>query len=121
MSVCQRALERLDAELSGTDDEGRLLTYNEVAAFAVVGNEDGIHEVSAGVFQGLNDIGFSLSRRGGHPWVREAQRGTDFQDLKETPDAVKTTTHTLAANAVHLAHQLTGHPCPPRCNPAESP
>ena len=30
-SVCQRVLERLDAELSEKDDQGRLLTYGKVA------------------------------------------------------------------------------------------
>ncbi|MFJ4831807.1 flavodoxin family protein [Streptomyces sp. NPDC088747] len=112
-SICQRVLERLDAELSETDDEGRLLTYNKVAAVAVVGNEDGAHKVSSDVFQGLNDIGFSLAPGAVTYWVGEAQQGTDYQDLKETPDAVKATTHTLAVNAVHLARQLTAHPYPP--------
>ncbi|MFC9847968.1 flavodoxin family protein [Streptomyces sp. NPDC060223] len=112
-SICQRVLERLDAELSETDDEGRLLTYGKVGAVAVVGNEDGAHKVSADVFQGLNDIGFSLAPGAVTYWVGEAQQGTDYQDLKETPDAVKATTHTLAVNAVHLARQLTGRPYPP--------
>jgi multimeric flavodoxin WrbA len=42
-SVCKVVLERLDAELSGTDDQGCPLTYGKVAAVAVVGNEDGAH------------------------------------------------------------------------------
>jgi predicted CoA-binding protein len=105
--------ERLDAELSETDDAGRLLTDNKVAALAVVGNEDGAHKVSADVFQGLNDIGFSLAPGAVTYWVGEAQQGTDYQDLKETPDAVTTTTHTLAVNTVHLACQLAAHPYPP--------
>jgi multimeric flavodoxin WrbA len=46
-SVCKVVLERLDAELSETDDEGRLSTYGTVAAVAVVGNEDGAHHVIA--------------------------------------------------------------------------
>ena len=37
-SVAQRVLERLDAELSETDDEGRLETYGKVAIAVVVGN-----------------------------------------------------------------------------------
>ncbi|MGW4942119.1 hypothetical protein ACWEOZ_11075 [Actinoplanes sp. NPDC004185] len=53
-------LERLDAELSETDDQGRLLTYGKVAAVAVVGNEDGAHHVTAEVLQALNDVGFSV-------------------------------------------------------------
>jgi multimeric flavodoxin WrbA len=112
-SVCQRVLERLDAELSETDEEGRLLTYNKVAAVAVVGNEDGAHKVSADLFQGLNDIGFSLAPGAVTYWVGEAQQGTDYQDLKETPDAVAATTHTLAVNTVHLAGRLADNPYPP--------
>jgi len=34
-------LERLDAELSETDEQGRLSTYGKVAVLGVVGNEDG--------------------------------------------------------------------------------
>ncbi|MFD5814084.1 flavodoxin family protein [Streptomyces sp. NPDC127038] len=112
-SICQRVLERLDAELSETDDQGRMLTYDKVAAVAVVGNEDGAHKVSADVFQGLNDIGFSLAPGAVTYWVGEAQQGTDYQDLKETPEAVKKTTRTLAVNAVHLARRLKDHPYPP--------
>ncbi|MFD6492368.1 flavodoxin family protein [Streptomyces sp. NPDC059944] len=112
-SVCQRVLERLDAELSATDDEGRLLTYGKVAAVAVVGNEDGAHKVSADLFQGLNDVGFSLAPGAVTYWVGEAQHGTDYRDLKETPDTVTSTTHRLAVNTVHLARQLADHPYPP--------
>ena len=46
-------LERLDAELSETDDEGRLETFGKIAVAAVVGNEDGAHHISAVLFQGL--------------------------------------------------------------------
>ncbi|MER6205999.1 NAD(P)H-dependent oxidoreductase [Streptomyces sp. NPDC001642] len=112
-SICQRVLERLDAELSESDDEGRLLTYGKVAAVAVVGNEDGAHKVSADLFQGLNDIGFSLAPGAVTYWVGEAQQGTDYQDLQTTPDAVTSTTHTLATNTVHLARQLAANPYPP--------
>src|SRR6478609_40195 len=50
-SVCQRVLERLDGELSETDDSGRPLVSGKVAVTAVVGNEDGAHHVSAESFQ----------------------------------------------------------------------
>ncbi|MGW7091646.1 flavodoxin family protein [Streptomyces sp. NPDC054874] len=111
-SVCQRVLERLNAESSETDDQGRPHTYGKVAAVAVVGNEDGAHKVSADVFQGLNDVGFSLAPGAVTYWVGEAMHGTDYQDLDETPEAVASTTEALAANAVHLARRLTGSPYP---------
>ncbi|MFD3816785.1 flavodoxin family protein [Streptomyces rubiginosohelvolus] len=111
-SVCQRVLERLNAESSETDDQGRPHTYGKVAAVAVVGNEDGAHKVSADVFQGLNDVGFSLAPGAVTYWVGEAMQGTDYQDLDETPEAVASTTNALAANAVHLARLLSDRPYP---------
>ncbi|MEW2168162.1 NAD(P)H-dependent oxidoreductase [Streptomyces sp. NPDC007084] len=111
-SLCQRVLERLDAELPEKDGQGRLLTYGKVAAVAVVGNEDGAHKVSADVFQALNDVGFSLAPGAVTYWVGEAQQGTDYQDLKATPDSVASTTHTLAVNTVHLARRLADDPYP---------
>jgi multimeric flavodoxin WrbA len=114
-SVCQRVLERLDAELSETDDEGRTLTSGKVAVAAVVGNEDGAHHISAILFQCLNDVGFTIPAQGATYWNGEAMHGTDYQDLDETPPATATTTATVARNAAHLARQLTAaaYPAPP--------
>ncbi|MFD7867881.1 flavodoxin family protein [Streptomyces sp. NPDC059783] len=114
-SVCQRVLERLNADISESDDAGRQLPYGKVAAVAVVGNEDGAHKVSADLFQGLNDLGFTLAPGAVTYWVGEAQHGTDYQDLDETPDAVAATTRTLAVNAAHLAGLLAGSSYPPSC------
>ncbi|CAD5922223.1 MULTISPECIES: flavodoxin family protein [Streptomyces] len=111
-SLCQRVLERLDGELSETDDQGRPLVYGKVAAVAVVGNEDGAHKVSADLFQGLDDVGFSLAPGAVTYWVGEAMQGTDYQDLDETPETVASTTRALAANAVHLARLLADAPYP---------
>ncbi|MEE4544069.1 NAD(P)H-dependent oxidoreductase [Streptomyces sp. V4-01] len=111
-SVAQRVLERLDGELSETDDAGRMLTYGKAAAVCVVGNEDGAHKVSADLFQGLNDVGFSLASGAVTYWVGEAMQGTDYQDLDRTPDSVGSTTKTLAANTAHLARLLHAAPYP---------
>ncbi|MGW5638558.1 flavodoxin family protein [Streptomyces sp. NPDC003832] len=111
-SIAQRVLERLDAEISETDDEGRMLTYGKAAAVCVVGNEDGAHKVSADLFQGLNDVGFSLAPNAVTYWVGEAMQGTDYQDLDETPKSTAGTTATLAANTVHLVRSLKTAPWP---------
>ncbi len=105
-SVCEVVLERLDAELGETDDEGRLLTFGTVALVAVVGNEDGAHHVTAECLQALNDTGFTIPANGSTYWVGEAMQGTDYQDLDETPEKTATATRTAAANAVHLARML---------------
>ncbi|MDB5175969.1 MAG: Flavodoxin-like protein [Candidatus Saccharibacteria bacterium] len=105
-SIANRIAERLDAELSEKDDEGRLLTYGKVAAVAVVGNEDGAHKICADLYQILNDVGFTLAAGAGTYWNGQAMGSVDYKDLDETPEAVATTTKTLAANAAHLARQL---------------
>ncbi|MBF6352399.1 NAD(P)H-dependent oxidoreductase [Nocardia flavorosea] len=105
-SVAQRALERLDAELSETDDAGRPAMFGKVAVAAVVGNEDGAHKIVADVFQGLNDIGFTVPAQGATYWNGEAMSGVDYLDLERTPDAVASTNATAARNAAHLARLL---------------
>lgn len=111
-SVTKRALERLDAELSEKDEQGRLLTYGKVAAVAVVGNEDGAHHCSAEIFQALDDVGFTIPAAAVTYWVGRAMEGTDYQDLDETPENVASATATLAANTAHLARLLAEHPYP---------
>jgi multimeric flavodoxin WrbA len=112
-SLAQRVLERLDAELSETDGQGRLQTYGKVAVVAVVGNEDGAHHVAAELFQGLNDVGFTIPAGGVTYWVGEAMGSTDFKELEEVPENVVQATKNLAANAVHLANILRESPFPP--------
>jgi len=111
-SIAQRVLERLDGELSETDDNGLPHMYNKVATVAVVGNEDGAHKVSADLFQALNDVGFTIPAGGVTYWVGEAMHGTDFKDLHEVPDTVTQTTKQLASNAAHLARLLPESPYP---------
>ena len=105
-SVASRVMERLDAELSETDDEGRPLTFGKVALVVVVGNEDGAHKITADLFQGLNDVGFTIPAQGGVYWNGEAMTTTDYKDLDSTPDAVASTIATMTVNATHLATQL---------------
>ena len=112
-SVCQRVLERLDAELSQTGDDGQLVVSSKVALAAVVGNEDGAHHISAIVFQGLNDVGFTIPAQGVTYWNGEAMHGTDYKDLDETPEATASATATAAANAAHLARLLRESNYPP--------
>ena len=109
-SVAQRVLERLDAELSETDDTGRPLVTGKVAVTAVVGNEDGAHKITADLMQALDDIGFTIPAQGGTYWNDVAMGGRDYNDLEETPETVASTTATLAANAAHLAKLLKASP-----------
>lgn len=111
-SVCKVVLERLDAELSETDDEGRPLVFDKVAGVGVVGNEDGAHHVCAEVFQGLGDVGFTVPAQAATYWVGEAMQAVDYQDLEATPEKTAGTTQVLARNATHLAGLLKASPYP---------
>jgi multimeric flavodoxin WrbA len=105
-SVAARVLERLDAELSETDEDGRPTMFGKVAIAVIVGNEDGAHKISADFFQALNDVGFSVPAQAAVYWNGEAMQSTDYNDLDETPEAVASATSTAARNAAHLAELL---------------
>jgi len=105
-SIAKRVTERMDAFLSETDDRQRMPSYGKVAVLAVVGNEDGAHNVCAELYQALNDTGWTLPAGAVSYWVGEAMGKTDFQDLPEVPDKVSSTAAMVASNATHLAGLL---------------
>lgn len=111
-SIAQRVLERLDAELSETDEQGRPILFDKVAAVAVVGNEDGAHHATADLYQGLVDVGFTVAAQAATYWNGEAMQTVDYRDLPATPDAVAAATETLARTTAHLARALRAQPYP---------
>jgi len=112
-SVAKRVLERMDAFLGETDEQGRMVSFGRVALVAVVGNEDGAHHVSAELFQALADVGFTIPAGASVYWVGEAMQSVNYIDLKSTPKKVAEATATAATNAAHLARLLQSSPYPP--------
>ncbi len=111
-SVAKLVLERMDAFLSESDDKGRMPSYGKVAVAAIVGNEDGAHNVTAQLFQSLNDTGWTIPAVGACYWVGEAMHHVDFQDLEHRPRKVSETAKMVASNAAHLARLLKQAPYP---------
>ena len=111
-SIAKRALERMDAFLSETDEAGRMPSFGKLAVAAIVGNEDGAHRVTADLFQALNDVGWTIPSAAAAYWVGEAMHKTDFKDLPETPKEVTEAVDMLASNAAHLAKLLGAEPYP---------
>lgn len=111
-SFAQRVLERMDAFLSETDERGRMPSYGKVAVAAIVGNEDGAHNITANLFQALNDEGWTIPAGAANYWVGEAMHKTDFKDLDRVPDAVQQGAEMLASNAAHLANLLKSQAYP---------
>lgn len=111
-SIAKRVLERMDAFLSETDDQGQMPSYGKVAVAAIVGNEDGAHWATSQLFQSLNDTGWTIPATAACYWVGEAMGSTDFKDLDERPETVIQTAAMVASNAAHLARLLKSAPYP---------
>lgn len=109
-SLAKRVLERMDAFLSETDDQGRMPSYGKVAVAAIVGNEDGAHGISAHLYQALNDVGWTIPASAVTYWVGEAMGSTDFKQLAQVPEKVSSTVKLVASNAAHLARLLRNAP-----------
>jgi multimeric flavodoxin WrbA len=111
-SNAQRVLERLDALLGEKDDRNQMVSVDRVALVAVVGNEDGAHHVAAELFQGLNDVGFTIPANGMTYWVGEAMHTVDYRDLPGGSEKTYSATKLAAAQGAHLARLLSERPYP---------
>ena len=70
------------------------------------------HHVCAELFQGLNDVGWTIPAVAGCYWVGEAMGSTDFKDLEHRPRMISKTAKMVASNAAHLARLLKASPYP---------
>ena len=111
-SIAKRVVERMDAFLSETDGKGRMPSYGKVIVMAIVGNEDGAHNITAQLGQALVDTGWTLPPSPACYWVGEAMGKVDFKDLKRVPDKVAETVKMAASSAAHLAGLLSAEPYP---------
>jgi multimeric flavodoxin WrbA len=111
-SVAKRALERLDALISETDDAGRPVAFNRVAGFVVTGNEDGAHAVIANLAQGLIDIGYTVPGQSWTYWNMGPGPGPSYLDTDHAKDWSKSTGEAAAQNLVAVARALAANPIP---------
>lgn len=112
-SVAKRALERMDAMLSETDEQGRPVAYNRVAGVVVTGNEDGAHHVISEISGALVDIGFTIPGQSWTYWNRGPGPGPSYTDTDEGHEWSASTGHLMAANLVAVARALQANPIPP--------
>ncbi len=111
-SIAQRVLERMDAMMSETDDEGRPVAYNRVAGVVVTGNEDGAHHVISEVAGGLTDIGYTIPGQAWTYWNMGPGPGPDFSETPHGHEWSEKTAATMAANLVAVAKALSERPIP---------
>ena len=105
-SVCMRALERMDAMLSETRDDGRPVAYGKVAGVVVTGNEDGAHHIVGAVSQPLIDIGFTVPGQSWTYWHLGPGPGPDYTDPDKAHDWSDRTGRVAARNLLALARVL---------------
>jgi multimeric flavodoxin WrbA len=109
-SMAQRALERLDAMISETDDDGRPLAYNKVAGVVVTGNEDGAHHVISEIAGALVDIGFTIPGQAWTYWNRGPGPGPSYPETDEGHDWSESTGRAMAQNLKAVADALAATP-----------
>lgn len=114
-SLAQRALERMDALLSETDDRGRPLPMGKVAGVVVTGNEDGAHHIVGVLSQGLIDLGFTVPGQSWTYWHLGPGPGPDYTDTDQAHDWSDRAARNAARNLVHVARALAAAgPFPPQ-------
>jgi multimeric flavodoxin WrbA len=109
-SVAQRALERMDAMLSETDDEERPVAYNRVAGVVVTGNEDGAHHVISEIAGALIDIGFTVPGQAWTYWNMGPGPGPSYLDTDHRREWSRSTAEAAAMNLLAVARALSGRP-----------
>ncbi|WP_461028559.1 flavodoxin family protein [Streptomyces sparsus] len=112
-SVAQRVLERMDAMLSETDDEGRPVAFNRVAGVVVTGNEDGAHHVISEIGGALGDIGYTIPGQAWTYWHLGPGPGPDYLDEERGREWAHSTGRAMAANLHGVAVALRENPLPP--------
>lgn len=111
-SIAQRAIERMDAMISETDDDSRPVAYNRVAGTVVTGNEDGAHHVIAEIHGALGDIGFTVPGQAWTYWNRGPGPGPSYSDTQEGHDWSESTGRAMAGNLFAVATALAANPVP---------
>lgn len=111
-SWAPRALERMDAMISETDDRDRPVAYDRVAGVVVTGNEDGAHHVISEIVGGLGDIGFTIPPQAWTYWNQGPGPGPDYRDTDHGHDWSASTGRAMAGNLVAVARALAAHPLP---------
>jgi len=111
-STAQRVLERMDALLSETDDDGRPIAYNRVAGVVVTGNEDGAHHVIGEIAGGLIDIGFTVPGQAWTYWNMGPGPGPSYLETDHGHAWTRSTAEAAASNLFAVASALAERPIP---------
>jgi multimeric flavodoxin WrbA len=107
-SISKRALERMDAFLSETREDGETpIAYDRVAGVVVTGNEDGAHHVISEISGALIDIGYTIPGQAWTYWNKGPGPGDEEWLTTEEKEWSTTTGQTAARNLLRVARALS--------------
>lgn len=112
-SIAQRMLERMDAMISETTDDGTPVAYNRVAGVVVTGNEDGAHHVISEISGGLADIGYTIPGQAWTYWNQGPGPGDEYAQTEHGHEWSHSTGRLMAHNLHAVASALAARPVPP--------
>jgi len=111
-SVAQRALERMDAMMSETGEDGMPVAYNRVAGVVVTGNEDGAHHVISEINGALVDVGFTVPGQSWVYWNMGPGPGPSYSDTEHGHQYAHQVAGMMARNLYGVATALRKCPIP---------
>lgn len=112
-SMAQRMLERMDAMISETADDGTPVAYNRVAGVVVTGNEDGAHHVISEIGGALADIGYTIPGQAWTYWNQGPGPGAEYPQTEHGHEWSHSTGRLMAHNLHAVATALAARPVPP--------
>jgi multimeric flavodoxin WrbA len=119
-SVAKRVLERMDAMISETDDDGRPIAYGKVGGVVVTGNEDGAHCCAESLLFNLTHLGCVVPPNADTYWVGDAGPGPSYLDAGgENHPYTQRTSSWCAHNLLHMVRIMRENPIPPIGNTLE--
>jgi multimeric flavodoxin WrbA len=111
-SIAKRVIERMDALLSETKEDGRPIAYDKVAGVVVTGNEDGAHHCISEISGALIDIGYTIAAQGWTYWNKGPGPGEEEYLSSDEKEWSNTTGRTAAQNLHAVAEALAARPLP---------
>ena len=111
-SVIKGVMERLDALLSETQEDGTPMAFNKVCGVVVTGNEDGAHHVIAELAQAAIDVGFTFPGQAWTYWNKGPGPSEAEYLTSDEREWTHSTGDAMAHVLVHAARALAATPIP---------
>lgn len=111
-SIVKKALERMDAMLAETDDDGVPVLFNRVAGVIVVGNEDGAHHCVSEIAGAAIDLGFTVPGQAWTYWNKGPGPGEEEYRTTDDREWTHSTGDAMAHVLFHTARALAASPIP---------